>query len=230
MPPTAKKETFVCFANSRKLNGRCIAGLRWDGTKCSTWIRPISALEHGELIHERFYSDGKDPELLDIIELGLLSPRIKGCHTEDVLVAPGDTWTRRGSITFREALAFVSKPVGPLWFNGKSTYHGENDSIPAKEAHKLGSSLILIRPKSLTLTCTDEGYQGKMKKKVRGSFTWGKHDYKLSVTDPVIEAEFATLDVGKIRDVEAPILCVSVGEKFDKQNAHYKLIAGVLED
>jgi len=212
------------------LNGRCIAGLWWDGEEFGSWIRPISSIGHGELFSERFYKDGGDPQLLDVIELSLLEGKPNGCHVEDFLVDPSKKWRREGSLPFDKLLPYVSKAVGPLWFNGSSTSNGENDSIPAREAEKLSHSLMLIRPKHLTLTSTREGWAGRVKRKVRGSFSWGRYNYTLSVTDPVIENELGRYNEGESREVDDPILCLSVGEKFDQQNAHYKLIAGVIEE
>ena len=49
------------------------------------------------------------------------------------------------------------------------------------------------------------------------------------VTDPVIEAEFKAKSEGTRRIVSDPLLCISVSEVFELQNACYKLIAGVIE-
>ncbi len=39
----------VCLANSRKLNGRCIAGKELVQGKATDWIRPVSTREHEEV-------------------------------------------------------------------------------------------------------------------------------------------------------------------------------------
>ena len=45
-----KVKQIVCFANSRKLGGRCIAGKEWlaDGV-LGQWIRPVSDREFEEV-------------------------------------------------------------------------------------------------------------------------------------------------------------------------------------
>ncbi len=69
-------KTIVCLANSRKLTGRCVAGKEWDGQVRSKWCRPVSARERGELTAERWYAKTwRDPQLLDLIQVGLLSNR-----------------------------------------------------------------------------------------------------------------------------------------------------------
>lgn len=65
MPTTTKR--IVCLANSRKLQGRCIAGRELVGGKPAAWIRPVSDREHEEVSEcERQYQDGSDPRVLDM--------------------------------------------------------------------------------------------------------------------------------------------------------------------
>jgi hypothetical protein len=68
----------VCLANSRKLNGRCLAGKEFGGTGVGAWVRPVGAREHGEVSeYERQYEDGSDPRVLDVIDVPLIGPQPK---------------------------------------------------------------------------------------------------------------------------------------------------------
>lgn len=159
--------TMVCLANSRKLGGRCVAGLVLNSQGNSTWLRPVSNYGHGELNSERICQDGSDPQLLDILKLSLLKPKPLGCHQEDVLIDPNKKWQIQGRLTYHEALKLASAPSPPLWADGEHTSYGHNDKIEASVASTLPSSLRLICPNKLKMTATAE-WQNK--RKVRGQF------------------------------------------------------------
>ena len=221
MPAT----TMVCLANSRKRGGRCVAGLAWEAHDHWAWIRPVSSHGTGELNSERFYDDGSEPQLLDVIDLSLLKPAPLGCHAEDILIDSSRLWHKRDSLTYREALDQIPLALTPLWINGKRTSHGLNDAMSERSAAKLSSSLKLICPRKLTMTATQEND----KRKVRGEFWHGNSRYKLAITDPSIEAEFSNYQVGDARSALRPLLCISVSMLFERTRAYYKLIAGVIE-
>ncbi|MHB0886208.1 MAG: dual OB domain-containing protein [Bacillota bacterium] len=61
----------LCLANSTKLGGRCVAGLRTDG---SGWIRPVSDAAHGELTAECYLEDGTEARLLDHLRIHVRAP------------------------------------------------------------------------------------------------------------------------------------------------------------
>jgi hypothetical protein len=223
-------KTIVCLANSRKLTGRCVAGKEWDGGTASAWCRPVSARERGELTAERWYArTWRDPRLLDLIEVGLLSPHPSGCQTENHLV---DTAVRRrfkGRVTPQCLVPGLDHPMGPLWVNGESTASGLNDRIPAEVAEKEKHSLVLVQPEEMIIKVGTEGSQiGLSRRRVRGLFSLAGYDYALSITDPAIEKPILQHPDGFSTELQRPILCISLSEKFASQNACYKLIAGVI--
>src|SRR5882762_9774133 len=120
----------VCLANSRKLNGRCVAVIELVGGTRAGWIRPVSAREHEEVSeYERQYQDGSDPRVLDIIDVPLLNAQAKGYQQENWLLDPDHYWSKTGRAGWGD-LAHLADPVAPLWVNGHSTYNGLNDTIP----------------------------------------------------------------------------------------------------
>lgn len=226
----AYTKTIVCLANSRKLAGRCVAGKEWDGEKPGAWCRPVSARERGELTAERwYYRTWRDPQLLDLIEVSLLGPRPSGFQTENHLVDTSVRWRFVGRVTARQLLSGLDRADGPLWMNGESTVGGHNDRVPAAIAEREQHSLVLAQPGQLAITVATEGAdRGCPRRRVRGHFSLAGHDYVLVITDPIVEKQVMSNPDGFSTELQKPILCISLSEKFDTQNACYKLIAGVV--
>jgi hypothetical protein len=224
-------KTIVCLANSRKLAGRCVAGKEWDGHTLGLWCRPVSARDRGELTAERWYrKTWRDPQLLDLIELGLLGPRPSGCQTENHLVDTTVRWRFAGRVTSQQLAPGLDYPAGPLWMNGESTAGGHNDKVPAAVAERERHSLVLVQPERMIVSVATEGAdRGLPRRRVRGRFSLAGHDYVLAITDPIVEKHIMSRPDGFSSELQNPILCISLSEKFDAQNACYKLIAGVMD-
>jgi len=78
--------TFVCLANSRKHNGRCLAGKALFNGTYSKWIRPVTEHPSEELqSHEHCLQSGEDSSILDLLEIQLLQP--KGKQHQGLLIA-----------------------------------------------------------------------------------------------------------------------------------------------
>lgn len=217
----------VCLANSRKLNGRCVAGKEFVRGRPGEWIRPVSVREHEEVSeYERQFEDGSDPQVLDIIEVPLLDPKPRGYQQENWLLDPYHYWARAARAT-RTDLAILVDPIEPLWICDIHTYSGLNDKIPLVQASAIRSSLRLVHVNVLSLRVCKPGLAfGNPKRRVQGRFRHGAHDYYLWVTDPVYERKFLLKDDGDYRLGEC-FLTVSLGEPFN-DDCH-KLIAAIIE-
>lgn len=217
----------VCLANSRKLSGRCIAGIELAGAKRVGWIRPVSMREHQEVSeHERQYEDGSDPKLLDIMNVPLIEARPKEYQRENWLLDPEHYWERVGSLAWRY-LHGLTDPAGRLWINGNSTYNGVNDRIPVADAAKLHSSLHLIHVQELTLSVFKPGGAfGDPKRRVQGRFVYAEARYHLWVTDPTYERAYLAKPDGEYAIGES-FLTVSLGEPYE--GFCYKLIAAIMK-
>jgi Dual OB-containing domain len=225
------RKTIVCLANSRKHQGRCVAGLEWSAAKAGPWIRPVSGLPRGVLIYERFCgnANGRDPRLLDLIDIEFLVPQPHAYQVENARIDPGKRWTYRGTIKPEVLLPSVQRVKGPLWVNAGSTKFGMNDLIPEAALAGVSSSLMLIQPDDLTIAVTIEGEKnGEPKRRIRGEFSLNRCRYIFSVTDCAIEQQLSKRDPGYEMRLRRPLLCVSVSEVLEATRACYKLIAGVV--
>lgn len=225
------RKTIVCLANSRKYQGRCVAGLEWDGRKPGPWIRPVSGLPRGVLIYERICgnANGRDPRLLDLIDIEFLVPQPHAYQVENARIDPGKRWTYRGTTKPEVLLPAVERTRGPLWVNAGSTRFGKNDLVPEAAVASLSSSLMLIQPEELAIKLTVEGEKdGEPKRRIRGQFSLDGCRYIFSVTDCAIEQQFSKREPGYEARLRRPLLCVSVSEVLESTRACYKLIAGVV--
>lgn len=217
----------VCLANSRKMNGRCIAGRELIEGKSGDWIRPVSDRPHHEVSeYERQYENGRDPTVLDVIDVPLIEPMPHGPQSENWLIDPEFYWTRVGQVSWNELAALCDD--GPLWINGYSTIWGLNDQVPVSEAEKLHDSLRLIRVPSLKLRVYTPGKKfNDPKRKVQAIFKFQGDNYRLRVTDPVVERSYLAKEDG-IYPVGRSYMTVSLGEPYKEH--YYKLVAALITD
>ena len=216
----------VCLANSRKMQGRCVAGREVIDGRPGPWIRPVSDRPTEEVSEEeRRYEDGSDPRVLDVIDIPLIEPRPKDYQTENWLLDPKYYWVRAGAIGWKDLAAF-SDVHGPLWRNEISSSNGLNDRVPVDLAIALDSSLGFIRVKDLNLKVfkPSEAF-GNKKRRVQGIFSFDGVPYRLWVTDSVVEPSYLGKPDGEYMVAEA-YLSVSLSEPY--KGYCYKLIAAVV--
>ena len=216
----------VCLANSRKLQGRCIAGKEWTEEGVGSWVRPVSDREHQEVSeYERQYENGEDPSVLDIIDIPLAKPMPQDYQTENWLIDSEYYWRKIGLIKWRNLSKFLD-PVEALWANGHSTQNGKNDRIPLSQAKMLNGSLLLIQVRQLMLRVFSPGEAfGNSKRRVQGVFRYKGEEYRLWVTDPTYERTYLKKEDG-CYELGKSFLTISLGEPF--QDYCYKLIATVI--
>jgi hypothetical protein len=112
----ATVKRIVCLANSRKLNGRCIAGKEFGGNEFGAWLRPVGARQHGEVsVYERQYENGSDPRVLDIIDVPLLDPQPNDFQQENWLRII--YWVKIGRATWSDLIRLADR-VEPPWIDG----------------------------------------------------------------------------------------------------------------
>jgi len=218
----------LCLANSYKHDpGRCIAGLRLDGTG---WLRPVSDVGEGQLLPEHTrLPDGSQPQLLDVIRIGLAQHRPLPHQPENYLI-DGSRWEllhRPAPDTAVRLLAEQLHGATDL-FGDRSSAIAETrfQQTPAKE------SLVLVRPAKVAWRTDFNDFT--QKRRARVLFRLGPScDYDLPLTDPAFVSRVKALPIGDHGDADVGIpesaMClftISLGEPL--KGWCYKLVAAVV--
>ncbi|HEX6456636.1 MAG TPA: hypothetical protein VF009_08985 [Solirubrobacterales bacterium] len=216
-------EEILVLASSKKLGGRCVAGI----TRSGEWVRPVSGESHG-LFKAECEVEGRWPELLDVVRFGYAERLADPAQPENVLI-DGSPWELRKELAregaYERLAPFFSD--GPTLLGNYGKAMSEEDATEGVEA-----SLALIEPSNLSfLLRPPEDTYGKLKPRV--TFEFSSTRYELGLTDiPLEEAvrragvgEHSPLDLGV--DIGGPVLLTaSLGETYE--GWHYKLAAAVL--
>lgn len=231
------KKSIVCFANSRKNNGRCFAGKDIDSGE---WIRPISSTSQGELSLSDVcirknnecsceFCNPIEPKLLDIVEVELIYKNQRDHQTENYIIA-NKKWVHIGNLTKDNVDNYLDKDNVDLWINGYKSYYGLNDRFPGNVNLNINYSLRLIEVNSFYIRVRIEGKEfDNPRKKVRGKFNFNDREYVIPITDPTIELGYLQYDEGLYQygRNKRVILCLSIGNVYN-DGYIYKFISGIL--
>lgn len=217
-----KESRFVCLANSRKLGGRCVAGLRMTGkqVRVGDWVRPVSRSDHGE-VPVPYYDDGREMRLGDVVVFQEGQPvrHVPGYQPENVSFS--GSWRREGSVTWATLSRLAEREEEP-WPAGISSSMGRNDRFLVEQARLVRSSLTLQMVDDLELIAQQNPYSNAWD--VRGEFSIAGTTLRLKVTDPVVEARL--LSTQRSESIGDALVCLSLGEPY--QGHVYKLLSGVI--
>lgn len=215
-------KALVCFANSRKTSGRCVAGKEWANGTPGEWLRPVSSRPSHEVsLEERRYQNGSDPQLLDIVAVPCVGHQPLPHQVENHVLDGGYFWTRQGTLAWAEINNWLDNPAS-LWTTGQSSYAFQNNRVA--EGYQGGTSLYLIAVDKLQIIVGAKSAEYP-KRIVRGEFAYRGASYRMAVTDPVVEQHYLGSNDG-LHSILKPVICVSLGDPF--QGYFYKLIAAVL--
>ena len=223
----------ICLANSRKPDGRCIAGKLFSQGKFGKWLRPISAREGEELSEvERLVGPKTEPAMLDILEFSIIAAKPSHHQTENWIINPKVRMQKVGSILPKDLMLALDKPIN-LWIVGSSSKRGKNDFVPEDRIEEVTDSLFLINPTFFTINVLTDDFMGRQSRQVRGEFSHYGAEYNLKITDPVVEAKYLAKGDG-IYKIQNALLTISLTEKifrprYNHSAGFYKLIAGVIE-
>lgn len=213
----------VCLANSRKMQGRCIAGRELVDGRLGAWVRPVSNRAHEEVsADERCYQDKTEPQILDIIDIPLIRSWPKPHQPENWLLDHSTRWKKVGHFG-NATLASSTETDTPLWINGHNTSNGHNNRFPVDQLEDSGRSLRLIYVSGLRLFVHVPSRSHRSR--VEASFHFNRSYYTLRVTDPSIEDGDIAKSHG-LYSLGPSYLTISLGEPF--QGDYYKLVAAVI--
>ena len=161
-----------------------------------------------------------------MIDIPVMGPHPSGHQSENWLLDPEYYWERVGRLSWSD-LTMLADPADPLWLDGHSTYHGQNDKIPLEIADSVEDSLKLVHVDSLQISVFKPAEAfGNSKRRVQGRFNLEGNGYCLWVTDPAFERQYLA-KLGGTYSVGECFLTVSLGEPFG--DSVYKLIASIIE-
>lgn len=231
----------ICLASSNKNSGRCIAGLKTDG---SGWLRPVSEEPDGTLYPEHYILDiGREPKLFDIFEVECSVPCAE-CHQPENWIIRPKKWRFIASPSV-ELLTQILRPELDksdrlAGFFGNASDRVNYDFLQKKPAQY---SLLYIKPQCIKW----EVQEYQKNKRYRAIFISNNIEYNLRITDPQwkLKMDQAQLSRGRYSSdqiidklnlvdftAEGFRFTVSLGEPFTpaghSQKYCFKLIAAVI--
>ena len=221
------KIDMICLANSRKLQGRCVAGLRTDG---EGWIRPVAAVPLGTL-HPGHYmlQDVTQPLLMDVISVSYHGGQAEPHQPENWLI-DSTGWR----LVFRPAPAEYDAILRGSLETGPGLLGNESNRVDYATLAAMpgAASLALIVPEDLQWNVTTD-FRGQRRTKAR--FKLAGAAYDLPITDPCWPSRLDHLPLGvypvaaaNVAPDEYVMLTVSLGEPTPWDNCCYKVVAGVV--
>jgi hypothetical protein len=213
----------ICLANSWKHGDRCIAGI---DRATGNWIRPISDLDDGRIPNTTRLINGKEPALLDILEIPLTETYGNyDFQSENRLISPG-IWKKIGEVKPIDLLPYCSCDRHILHNQKKFVLVSELQNKPFAER----KTLQLVCAKNFSFTYTPRS-SGGVKWKANLTTLMGQHLIEATITDPIFTAK---LDWGYlpkhpslvIVSLTMPIQPLDWEEEDDPC---WKIIAGVIE-
>jgi len=221
------KIDMICLANSRKLQGRCVAGLRTDG---EGWIRPVAAVPLGTL-HPGHYmlQDVTQPLLMDVISVSYHGGQAEPHQPENWLI-DSTGWR----LVFRPAPAEYDAILRGSLETGPGLLGNESNRVDYATLAAMpgAASLALVVPEDLQWNVTTD-FRGQRRTKAR--FKLAGAAYDLPITDPCWPSRLDHLPLGvysvgaaNVAPDEYVMLTVSLGEPTPWDNCCYKVVAGVV--
>ena len=229
------KVTFMCLANSRKLSGRCVAGVHTGG---EGWIRLVSRSSYGTLARSHYtLAGGGQVGLFDVVEVDVARARPEIHQPENWVLGRGG-WGFIDWVLGPPRWKLIEEVSGPGALPLLGTYLsiapdllGDNRSRVSYYQFKespAAASLTLMEPSDVRWKI---GQSRRGRRQTRAEFPLAGCQYDLPVTDPEWERRLSPLPSGVHRskdlglgNTDRVFLTISLGEPFNGEC--FKLVAG----
>lgn len=216
----------IVLANSKKLGGRCIAGI---STRSGRWVRPVSGLPNGQLAPAHCRVEGRQPELLDIVRFDYSEQLDNPAQPENLLLEDS-AWDLVGTVPPAEA---YDRLVGHL-VRGPALLGNLGRAVPAEAAGEgVGASLALVEPDRAPVFQAKPASEEAGQLRPRVEFSLRGQDYEFPITDFAIAPRLRARGCGSYSKEQLggegagrALLTVSLGEALNEW--HWKLVAAVL--
>jgi hypothetical protein len=215
----------VCLANSWKLEERRVAGIDLDTEK---WIRPVCDSvypENGKVPKSARLIEGREPELLDILEIPLAETGNDfGFECENLSVLAGE-WNYLGKAEPPALIKYCGNFAQILHNSWKYVNPSYLQSLPLQQRR----TLQLIQAASFTV---ERRPSSKGNAEWRGTIqtTNGRSLTKAKITDPVFVKKLETGYQPKSNCLVTVSLSIPwAPPDWEGEDPCWKLIAGVIE-
>lgn len=214
-------KTIICLANSWKLGERCIAGIDIDTGK---WVRPVCDSlypEDGKVPESVRLINGREPRLLDILEIPLADTGNNfGFESENLSVLRED-WRLNGRYLPYKLNKFCSETQYILHNSIRAVRPSYLQSLPQENRQ----TLQLVRSSRFSVTRVGDKWKGNI------TISNSQSLNNLTITDPFLVAQ---LDTG-YKPPETCFITVSLSMPWspddqEEEKPCWKLIAGVIPD
>ena len=194
----------LLVANSRKLKGRCLAGIDLE---TGEWIRPVSDEDHGAIPPAWCDSGGRSVQPLDVVEVDL-QRHVPMPHQPENWLMGSPHIKRSFTMTLEQSASLLLPQI-----NRKSVLTATEKALKAASVRRepVNASLSLFGVDSARVGRNDQG-------KLRVWFRFLDQPWELSytgVSSPEIEREHASA-----------LICVSLAEEW--RDEHWKLAASLI--
>lgn len=216
----------ILLATSKKYGKYCVAGI---DTASGQWLRLVTtdsdahyAIDAQDLVMD----SGEMAQKLDVVRLETVDRAITYFQTENYVIRKNAPWHKVGTASIRDVTAI--HPTNREEFIFYDTTRRLSRQFFTGLSFDRIHSLLLISPEEAQVEIRDQDE----KRRVLLHLTYrGRRHEPLPVTDFDFLALCGALAPGLYPMRKKGIMLCSVGECYEKDQFHYKLVAGImLED